>query len=64
MRRIASIATHYPAISHTFVARELAGLRGVGSTFGRSRRGGRRSTNLLTEADTTEAARTCVLLPH
>lgn len=30
MRRIAYIATHYPAISHTFVARELEGLRGLG----------------------------------
>ena len=63
MRRVAYIAVHYPAVSHTFIAREVAGLRALGidvRTFSVWRAPPR---DLLTDADSAEAARTTTLLP-
>lgn len=61
--RIGYLATHYPAVSHTFILREIRALRGLGveiETFSVHRA---RESELLAEADRQESQRTYTVLP-
>src|SRR6476661_9449176 len=61
--RVAYLCSRYPAISHTFVLREVEGLRADGvhvETFSVRRPG---SENVLSAADRREHAATVSLLP-
>ena len=61
--RVGYLLSHYPAVSHTFVLREIQALRKLGvevETFSIHRTP---SDQLLAEADRMEAARTYAVLP-
>ncbi len=61
--RIGYLASHYPAVSHTFVLREIRALRRAGvevETFSLHRAP---PSELLAQADRDEAARTYAVLP-
>ncbi|HLH66179.1 MAG TPA: glycosyltransferase [Solirubrobacteraceae bacterium] len=61
--RIGYLATHYPAVSHTFIQREVAALRRIGvevETFSIHRAS---AGELLSAEDRAEARRTCTVLP-
>lgn len=61
--RVGYIATHYPAISHTFILREVRALRRLGlevETFSIHRP---KPAELLAEVDRDEARRTYTVLP-
>jgi colanic acid/amylovoran biosynthesis glycosyltransferase len=63
LMRIAYLASRYPAVSHTFIQREVAGLRERGVTIDTFaiRRAGR--DEVLSRADEAEARATYALLP-
>ncbi len=61
--RIGYLATHYPAVSHTFIYREIRALRAVGvevETFSIHRTP---QSELLAQSDREEAQRTFTVLP-
>ncbi|MGD9697157.1 MAG: glycosyltransferase [Thermoleophilia bacterium] len=63
MARIAYITSRYPAISHTFVLREVAALRARGIEVDTFSVRATDPAQLLSEADRAEAASTTVIVP-
>lgn len=61
--RVAYVVAQYPAVSHTFIAREIEGLRARGRTVDTLAVRRTPAADLLTEADRTAAAETFYVLP-
>jgi colanic acid/amylovoran biosynthesis glycosyltransferase len=61
--RVAYVAAAYPAISHTFIQREVRALRALGATVDVFSIHRARNTELLSSADREEAASTSAILP-
>jgi len=61
--RIAYLASRYPAVSHTFIQREIAGLRDQGVTIDTFAIRRAQPDEVLSRADDAEARATYALLP-
>ena len=61
--RIAYLASRYPAVSHTFIQREIAGLREQGVTIDTFAIRRAQPDEVLSRADEAEARATYALLP-
>jgi len=63
MTRVAYLMSHYPAVSHAFVLREVQALRAVGVDVETLSIHPARAADLLSESDRAEAAQTFNVLP-